>query len=146
MIYLDTSALVKRFVAERGSDRVQEIVKSGEPLATSKIGYAEAYAALTRRKREGSLSAREYAQACRNFEDDWKTYIRLDLQDDVLLLARDLIKRRPLRGVDAIHLASALTLSRALGEPIELLASDAGLLDAARAERLIAENPEDERP
>ena len=142
MIYLDTSALVKRFVAEKGSDRVREIVSAGAPAATSKIGYAEVHAALARRRRDGSLSTRQYTKACRNFEEDWQTYIRVELQDEVLLLARDLIRRRPLRGFDAIHLASALTLGRELGEPMTFVAADTRLLDAAKAEKLRVTNPE----
>ena len=142
MTYLDTSALVKHFVAEKGSDRVREIVSAGEPAATSKIGHAEVHAALARRRREGGLSTRQYTTACRNFEENWQTYVKVDLQDEVLLLARDLIKRRPLRGFDAIHLASALTLGRELGEPMMFIAADARLLDAAEAEKLRVLNPE----
>ena len=142
MTYLDTSALVKHFVAEKGSDRVREIVSAGEPAATSKIGYAEVHAALARRRREGGLSTRQYTTACRNFEENWQTYVKVDLQDEVLLLARDLIKRRPFRGFDAIHLASALTLGRELGEPMTFIAADARLLDAAEAETLRVLNPE----
>ncbi len=142
MTYLDTSALVKHFVAEKGSDRVREIVSAGEPAATSKIGYAEVHVALARRRREGGLSTRQYTTACRNFEANWQTYVKVDLQDEVLLLARDLIKRRPLRGFDAIHLASALTLGRELGEPMTFIAADARLLDAAEAEKLRVLNPE----
>lgn len=142
MTYLDTSALVKHFMAEKGSDRVQEMVRSGEPAAISKIGYAEVHAALARRRREGGLSTRQYAKACRSFEEDWKTYVKVDLRDEVLLLARDLIKRQPLRGFDAIHLASALTLGRELGEPMTFIAADARLLDAAKVEKLRTLNPE----
>lgn len=142
MNYLDTSALVKRFVAEKGSERVEEMLRAGEPAATSKIGYAEVYAALARRRREGGLSTKGYARACRSFEEDWKTYVRVDLRDEVLQLARDLIKRRPLRGFDAIHLASALTLGRELGEPMRFVAADARLLGAAEAEKLQVMNPE----
>jgi uncharacterized protein len=140
--YLDTSALVKRFIAEKGSERIHEIVSGGEPVATAKIAYAEVYAGLTRRKREKHLSASDYALACRNFEEDWRVYIRVDLQDEVLLLARDLIKRRPLRGFDAIHLASALVLRRTLGEQMIFVAADARLLQAAEAERLPVVNAE----
>lgn len=142
MNYLDTSAVVKRFIAEKGSDRVEEILRGGEPAATSKIGYAEVYGALARRRREGAISSRGYAQACRSFEADWRTYIRVDLRDEVLQLARDLINRRPLRGFDAIHLASALTLGRELGQPITFVAADTRLLAAAEAENLSARNPE----
>ena len=78
MNYLDTSALIKRFVAERGSPLVQTIVTRKGSVATPKIAYAEVYAGLTRKQREGHLSDRQYALACRQFESDWRAYIRVD--------------------------------------------------------------------
>ena len=60
----------------------------------------------------------------------------MELGDDILLLARDLIQRRPLRGFDAVHLASALRLKLALGETITFAAADDRLLKAAEAESL----------
>ncbi len=142
MKYLDTSALVKRLVKEKGSQFVTELVAGGDPVATAKIAYAEVYAGLTRIMRERDLSASEYALAYRSFEEEWRTYVRVDLADEVLLLARDLIQRRPLRGFDAIHLASALILGKALGEEMTFIASDARLLRAAEAEKLAVMNPE----
>jgi predicted nucleic acid-binding protein len=55
---------------------------------------------------------------------------------DILLLARDLIRRHALRGVDAIHLASALSLRESLTETVRFFAADERLLRAAEAERL----------
>ena len=136
MIYLDTSALIKRFVTENGSPLVESLVGQEGPIATAKIAYVEVHAGLTRKHREGHLSGRQYALACRQFESDWQAYIRVDLQDEILILARDLIQRHTLRGFDAIHLASALSLGAALGEEITLAAADERLLRAARAERL----------
>ncbi len=136
MIYLDTSALIKRFVAEQGSPLVQVLVTRRGPIATAKIAYAEIYAGLRRKHREGDLSAGLYAIAGKQFERDWKSYVRVDLRDEVLLLARDLIQRHPLRGFDAIHLASALNLRDALSEPMVFAAADARLLRAADGEQL----------
>ncbi len=136
MNYLDTSALIKRFVAEPGSALIQSIVTRGGPVATAKIAYAEVYAGLTRKRREGRLSPRRYAQVCRQFELDWLAYVRVDLRDEILGLVRDLIQRHPLRGFDAIHLASALSLKSALGEEVTFAAADTRLLRAAEAERL----------
>ena len=142
MNYMDSSALVKRFVAEKGSERLNALIRSGEPVATAKIAYAEIYAALTRRRREGDVSDRDYAHACRQFEGDWRSYVRVDLRDGILVLARDLIRRHPLRGYDSVHLASAITLARELEEEVTFLAADARLLHAARVEKLQAVNPE----
>ncbi|MFZ1059089.1 MAG: type II toxin-antitoxin system VapC family toxin [Candidatus Rokuibacteriota bacterium] len=136
MNYLDTSALIKRFVAEQGSALVQSLVTRRGPVATAKIAYAEVYAGFTRRRREGRLSPRRYAQVCRQFELDWSAYVRVDLRDEILGLARDLIQRHPLRGFDAIHLASALSLKSALSEEVTFAAADERLLRAAQAERL----------
>ncbi len=55
MNYLDTSALIKRFVTERGSALVQTIVTRNGIVATAKIAYAEVYAGFTRKQREGHL-------------------------------------------------------------------------------------------
>ena len=136
MIYLDTSALIKRFVNEKGSPLVQSIVQRTEAIATAKIAYAEIFAGLTRKLREGNLSKAQYALACRQFESDWHAYLRVELEDDILLLARDLIQRRPLRGFDVVHLASALRLKIALGEEVTFAAADGRLLKAAEGENL----------
>ena len=114
MIYLDTSALIKRFVNEKGSPLVQSLLQQPEGVATAKIAYAEIFAGLARKLREGHIPKTLHALACRQFERDWPAYLRVDLQDNVLFLARDLIQRHPLRGFDAVHLASALSLKNAL--------------------------------
>jgi predicted nucleic acid-binding protein len=136
VIYLDTSALIKRFVNEKGSLLVQSIVQGREAIATAKIAYAEIFAALARKLRENNLSKAQYAVACRQFESDWQAYLRAELEDAILLLARDLIQRHPLRGYDAVHLASALRLKIALGVEITFAAADGRLLKAAEAENL----------
>lgn len=142
MNYFDTSALVKRFVAEQGSDRVERLIREGQPIATSRIAYAEVYSALARRRREGVLSSKALAQASQDFEQDWRGFVRVDLLDEILFLARDLIRKIPLRGFDAIHLASALTMSSQFRGSIVFVAADSRLLEAAESEGLRILNPE----
>jgi len=142
MNYLDTSALIKRFVAEKGSPLIQMIMTHHGSVATAKIAYAEVYAGLARKHREGYLSDSMYALSCRQFESDWKAYIRIDLRDEILLMTRDLIQRYPLRGFDAIHLASALSLKSALREDLTFAAADERLLRVAEAEHLRVLNVE----
>lgn len=142
MIYLDTSALIKRFVAEAGSETVNDLVGKAPPIVTAKIAFAEVHAGLKRKHREGFLSGRDYALSVRQFEDDWESYIRVDLRDEILRLARDLIRQHPLRGFDAIHLSSALTVKRAVGEDLTFGAADVRLLRAAQSEGLTSLNVE----
>ena len=57
--YLDTSALVKLYVQEQGSERVIELAKSldSDPLAMLELTRVEFRAALRRRERAGDLSS-----------------------------------------------------------------------------------------
>lgn len=142
MNYLDTSALVKRFVAEAGSERVAGLMVRGGLVATATIAYAEVFAALARRHREGALSRAAYATVQRRFAREWDAYVRVDLVEAVLRRARDLVHRHPLRAYDAVHLGTALDLQEALGEPVTLIAADSRLLDAASSEHLAVINPE----
>ena len=142
MIYLDTSALIKRFVVEKGSRSVHGMIEKEGPVATAKIAYAEVHSGLARKVREGALSAGRHAFICRQVESDWGAYLRMDLTDEVLALARALIQRHPLRALDAIHLASALILKGSIGEPVDFVSADERQLRAAAKEDLGALNIE----
>jgi predicted nucleic acid-binding protein len=136
MNYFDTSALIKRFVDEPGSARVEGLVEKEPTLATSKVAYAEVHSGLARKLREGAFTAVTHRRTSRAFDTDWRAYVRVDLTDEVLTLARDLVQRHPLRGFDAIHLASALRLQRQLAEDIRFIAADGRILAAANSEGL----------
>ncbi len=136
MNYLDTSALIKRFVDEKGSSLAQSLVQQSGPIATATIAYAEVFSGLTRKLREKHLSKTLYGLACRQFDSEWPAYVRVALYEEILVLARDLIQRHPLRGFDAVHLASAVSLRNALGERITFVAADRRLLKAAQSEKL----------
>ncbi len=145
MTYLDTSALVKRFVSEAGSSEVRDLLTGDEPIASATIAYAELYSGLTRRHREGVLSQLQYRLACRRFERDWMALVKVELGAEILSSAWGLIQRHSLRAVDAIHLASALGLQAAANEPVSFVAADQRLLRAAAGERLATVNPETAR-
>jgi hypothetical protein len=54
-LYLDTSSLVKLYVAEPGSEAVHKLVDAATVVATSTVAYTETRAALARRRRERAL-------------------------------------------------------------------------------------------
>jgi predicted nucleic acid-binding protein len=142
MNYFDTSALLKRFTVEKGTPLVQKLLSSDQKSATATIAYAEVYGALSRKNREKQLTATQYHLTCRQFEEDWNNYVRVELRENVLRTARRLIQKYPLRGFDTIHLASALTLKSDLGEQMVFIAADDRLLSAAKSESLPIINPE----
>ncbi len=142
MNYLDTSALVKRFVEEAGSERIDALVARGEPVATARVTAAEAHAAFARRWRERSISERDFLRLRRDFDRDWPAWLRLDVTEAVIRRVRDLVRRHPLRGYDAVHLSAALELASEIPVPVVFITADARLRAAAHAERLAVVDPE----
>ncbi len=60
-LYLDTSGLVKLYVAKPGSDAVRKLVDAASVVATSAIAYTETRAAMARRRRERTLRPGAFA-------------------------------------------------------------------------------------
>ena len=136
ILYLDTSSLVKLYVREDGSDEVMALLDGARVVATSQVAYAEARAAFARKHREGDFTEEQYHTVVGNLERDWGAYFVLDVSRPVSKIAGELAERHSLKGLDAIHLASALILSTRLGSMVTFSSSDRKLKDAARAASL----------
>jgi predicted nucleic acid-binding protein len=137
ILYLDTSALVKLYVEEPGSDAVASEVEGASAVVTARIAYAEARAAFARHRREGGFTAAELRRVVHQLDHEWSSFGIVDGAEPVVRRAGALAERYALRGLDALHLASALELRRAGGE-IAFLSFDSRLASAARRERLRA--------
>ena len=135
--YLDTSAVVKLYVEEGGATTVRRVVRDATQVGTSRVTYVEARAAFARRFRERGFSPAAYEGLIRSFNQEWETYVRLDVTEPLIKLAGDLAERHALRAYDAMQLASALTLQRELhATQVGFVAADLHLLKAAAHERL----------
>ncbi len=139
ILFLDTSALIKIYIAEPGSVAIQRRV-SGGVVALSQLTYAETHATFARRRREDLLTAAEHQLLIGRFESDWETVFRVPVSNEVLAFVPDLCKRHPLRGADALQLAAALLL-RDQGVQVHFATSDRRLLAAAAAEGLTVFDP-----
>ena len=135
-LYLDTSALVKLFVAEPGSAEVKRRCRQASVVVTSRVAYPEARAAFARRCRDGSLSPHESRRAASDLDRDFARFVVAELTGSVVHLAGELAERHALRGFDAIHLASAVEFGQMVGTPPRFLCFDDRLASAAAAERL----------
>jgi len=136
IVYLDTSSLVKLYVEEDESSKVDVLVKSSEVTAASLVAYAEARAAFARRFREKAFTTDEYNRLKEFFDKDWSRYFILSVTGDMIRLAGDLAEKHALRGFDSIHLASALTLRQELSSPIVFSCFDDNLQKASEREDL----------
>ncbi len=130
-LYLDTSALVKLYLAEAESEMVHEAVEEAERSATSTVAYAELRAAFGRRHRSGDLDNEGLRLAVARVDADWRGYLRISTSNLLAYRAGEMAERYALRGFDAIHLASAARLGERFGD-LRFLAFDDRLVGAAR--------------
>lgn len=133
MVFVDASALVKRYVRERHSVKVRRLVAAG-PVAVSRLSEVEVPSALARLVRERRLSARSSDRAIAAFVTDFTACHVVEITADVTALARTLLHRHDLRAGDAIQLASAVWLRQTVLLS-GVLAFDTRLVAAAHAER-----------
>jgi len=133
ILYLDTSSLVKLYVEEPGSEGVRGLLETAEIVATSVLAYPEARAALARRRRERSLTPASHRAARAALDADWPRLLSLEVAEPLARQAGDLAERHRLRGFDALHLASYLTIATEFrGEEVRFSSADKALSRAAR--------------
>ena len=116
-LYLDTSSLVKLYVAEPGSDAVRKLVDAASVVATSSIAYTETRAAMARRRRERTLRPAAFALAKKTFEAEWPKYFVVDVTLALCRQAAEFAERYRLRAYDSVHLAAFAEVAREAGVP-----------------------------
>lgn len=147
LYYFDTSALVKRYVDEVGSNWV--ITLTADPssqVAASRIIGPELVAALARKVRIGELSAEEARWQIEQLRSEWESaFLLIELASSIAYRAMDLAEQYGLRGYDATHVATALEVSterpRFTSAPVVFVSADAAQVAVAQSEGLATENP-----
>ena len=136
ILYLDASALVKRYVAEPGSKEVNTWISEAEMVTTSILSRAEVAAALNRASRTRIIEAEGGQAALELFRSEWESFVRLPVSEATVLRADNLTNRYNLRGYDAVHLASALIWQESLGKRGSMITYDHQLRQAGAEEGL----------
>ncbi len=148
IFYLDTSALVKRYRRETGTEVVDAIFSSPAPegrFFISSLCLLELTSAVWRLARGGALSEATASQILARFRQDVRDLISVwPLDQEIVAAAVGVVEDHRLRSADAIHLASALAIAGAeTAAPVVLVASDRELLRAAERAGLPTIDPED---
>lgn len=146
--YLDTSALIKRYVNEAGSRWLRVLLNENPrpAIVTSHLVIVEVTSALMRRVREGVLTNADYGQAQNAFRADClRQYELVTAVGGVIDQANRLLETHALRAYDAVHLATAVVSNRYFLAndlaPLVFLSADHRLNQAASAEGLAVDDP-----
>ncbi len=125
MLFLDTSALLKRYVAEEGTPVVLEFMERDTEWAASALAYTETQVSLCQLDLAGSGKD----QARDRLADDWERFTTVPVDGRCLAHAAGIGCAHKLRTLDAIHLATADRLPK----PLTFLTFDRRQATAARA-------------
>jgi hypothetical protein len=145
--YLDASAWVKRYYLETGTRWVQQLFADSVTMACASLGLVEVTATLARKAKAREIRRAQLTQKVQELEEDWGHFVQVQLNVEAVNRAKEVARKRALRGADAIHLASALLLqSRFVEEEDRLVfvASDSELKDAARLAGFEVLDPEEQ--
>jgi uncharacterized protein len=115
MVYVDTSALIKRYITEANSDEFDAFFMARTPLAISRLTLVEMRCALARRRRNNEITALLEAQAMDEVRTDIQdgALIVHPINDDQVVHALHLIDQiapLPVRTLDALHLSAAIRI------------------------------------
>ena len=101
-MYLDASALVKRYLDERGSRDTIALTAESEMVATAIVSRAEVAAGLARAARAGLIAPDRAQRAQRSFARDWSDLVRVPVTEALMEHAETLAWEHGLRGYDAV--------------------------------------------
>ncbi len=139
VLYLDTSALFKRYVAEPDSEEVRAKLDEAAVIATVVITRTEVASALDQALKRDRIGSSETQRAEQEFLEDWPDFGKIPITDEMASQGAKLVWRHGLRPVDAVQLAAAQRCQQIfapLGEETVFACCDKKLRDAAEAEGL----------
>ena len=125
-VFFDSSAFVKRYVREEGTDVVLSWCDQATELCLSGIALPEIVSAFRRLLREDLVSPVQYRHLKTMLLADISDAAICDLTPEVIRHSIISLEKNVQRGMDAIHLGSALALNVDL-----FVSADARQCDAA---------------
>lgn len=144
LFFLETSALVKLYVQEPGTDRLLPLI-TDQPenrFAVLAIAPVEVRSAIRRREQAGDIGAVDVIAILDSLRAHLETrFLKQVVNDAVIDTALEVIDRYALRAYDALQLAGCLLLSSLGVEVCMFVCSDHKLLEAAYAEQLRVFDP-----
>lgn len=149
-VYFDSSALVKRYSAEDGTEVVNELFRQLpiEQMSCAVIGILEIISVLVRKRNDGRLTPNLFAQAMIELNKEVvesEGFSVASVDDGLILSALDLITKHNINATDAIILRSCLNLQQVLkgqGSHMIFWSCDKRLLRAAQVEGVTIFDPE----
>ena len=125
VVFIDTSSLLKHYVQENGSEKVDAYYVSQNTLVIAPITPVEVRAALKRKRDDKGISEATYQKALSLWEEDEALYTLTPFDSMLIQRSIDFISEFSLKTLDAIQTAAA-----ALSKTEVVLCSDKKMFTA----------------
>ena len=129
-VYLDTSAVLRAALETGTTPDLETRIRAAPVLVTSRLALVESARVLVRLRTTERVAEQRLADAEREIDAVWARCEIWELTRTVCDLARHVAPTKPLRSLDALHLATFVLARRKL-EGLELVSVDSRLTDAA---------------
>src|SRR4051812_18060395 len=113
-ILFDTSALLKRYLPERGREALLEWVAKAAPVVAAPHCRVELYSALNRVRRDTGSTADAYRRTCEEVERNFADFDVVPMTGVLERAAVRALEAAPMRAMDALHVGAALVSGVAL--------------------------------
>lgn len=141
-LFFDTSALVKRYHDEPGTDRVDELVEdSGNVVILPAPAVVETVSAFRRKHNLGDIDEREMlALVGEFFRESTDDFVIVPLEESLVWFSFDLILEDDLRTLDSLQLSAGLAVSGEIDD-VTFVTADERLATIASGRGLNVETP-----
>ncbi len=136
--YFDTSALIKRYIKESGSEVIDDAIDKAKEILVSALTHIEAISSLRRLLSEEKICKADYEKIKIELAKDFKDFTILPILQETLNKAFQIVDSENLRTLDAIQLATVIIASEKIDK---LVAADQHLLSAANNNNIITLDP-----
>lgn len=137
-LFFDTSALIKKYIFEAGSDMVDDLMNKADSIIVSSITEIETYSTFKRLLVEKAISESDYRVLLNEFDIDYPYFTHISFDTLVSANAKILIEKYQLKSLDSIQLGTALLLK---DEIDYFVACDTKLISSGKKEGLKIINP-----
>ena len=132
ILFCDTSALVRLYVLEEGSELMLEVARKATVIAVCRIAWVEAMSAFARKSREVPEETPLLNQVRGRFQQDWESFATVEVTQQLVEQAGEYAEIFALRAYDSIQLAAAQTLPHGGSEKVSFACFNQRLQKAAQ--------------
>ncbi len=137
-LFIDTSALIKKYIDEPGSGHIDKIMNEAEQIFISAITEVETFSTFKRLLIENVIDGNDYKILKNEFETDYQYYTHVNFDVSISNNAKLLIEKYQLKSLDSIQLGTAILLK---DEIDFFVVCDDKLIKSGRKEGLKIINP-----